>query len=53
MRYRILYDKRGLPLTAWRDTLAESSELAQRLRLYGYSVDVWEVSPEGARPLRV
>lgn len=51
-RYRIVYSKQGYPMTAWKDSIDEARELAERLRKTGYTVDVWEYTETAAREIQ-
>lgn len=45
--YQIVYSKRGIPLTAWKDNADAAHKFADGLRKVGYSVDVWEGTKDG------
>ena len=52
MKYKILYSKTnssGLPLFRYAESKEEAVEIAERLKHYGYSVGVWEVSKTGSK----
>lgn len=49
MRYQIVYNKTGWPLTVWKDDEAAARKMAASLRKAGYSVTVWAHTAEGAR----
>ena len=53
MRYQIVYNKRGFPLTAWTDSEAAARKMAARLRNAGYSVSVWAHTAEGVRKTEI
>lgn len=48
-RYQIVYSKRGLSLTTWKNDMESARTLANEMRKAGYSVDVWEHTKDGAR----
>lgn len=52
-KYRIVYGKSGLPLAAYRDSLEEAVNLANRLSFVGYYyVNIWEVTEAGAKEIK-
>ena len=49
-RYQIVYTKEGhAPLTTWKDSAEDAHDLADRLRVSGYEVDVWAHTAESAK----
>lgn len=54
MQYKILYSKThssALPMVHYKDTKGEAIEIAERLKVFGYTVNVWEVSETGAKQI--
>ena len=51
MKYKIIYTKTA-PAVTYRDTLAEAEAIAQRMKRYGYTVSIWEITAEGGRSIR-
>ena len=52
-RYRIIYNKRGYPLTSWAKTAEEAHETAEKLRFIGYYVTVWEYTETGSKKMNL
>lgn len=54
MKYKILYSKTNssaLPMVRYEDTKDAAIEIAERLKAFGYTVNVWEVSKTGAKQI--
>lgn len=54
MKYKILYSKTNssaLPMVRYEDTKGAAIEIAERLKTFGYTVNVWEVSETGAKQI--
>lgn len=50
-RYEVIYSKRAYPCNKWCATLEQARDFANRLRLYGYGVDIWDHDDQGARQI--
>ena len=54
MKYKILYSKTNssaLPMVRYEETKDAALEIAERLKTFGYTVNVWEVSETGAKQI--
>lgn len=54
MQYKILYSKTNssvLPMVRYEDTKDAAFEIAERLKVFGYTVNVWDVSETGAKQI--
>ena len=52
MQYKILYSKThssALPMVRYEDTKDAAIEIAERLKAFGYTVNVWEQTKTGAK----
>lgn len=48
VRYQIVYSKTDFPLAFWSDSEEDARIKSANLRKYGYSVQVWLHTTEGA-----
>ena len=54
MKYKILYSKThssALPMVRYEDTKGAAIEIAERLKAFGYTVNVWGISETGAKQI--
>lgn len=54
MQYKILYSKThssAFPMVRYEDTKGEAIEIAERLKAFGYTVNVWKVSKTGVKQI--
>lgn len=54
MKYKIMYSKTNssaLPMVRYEETKDAAIEIAERLKTFGYTVNVWEVSKTGAKQI--
>lgn len=54
MKYKILYSKTyssALPMVRYEETKDAAIEIAERLKTFGYTVNVWEQTETGAKQI--